>query len=364
MRFVLALILASCGRIHFDPGCTTGSGDDDGGDGDAFVLPPNTNIMFVTSTLVDFVALRSLADADAECRARASAAGLPGTYIAWLSTSTAAAGSRLTGDGWIRPDGKPFARTRAELLAGYTLYVPTLNEYAQDVGKTSPATATRSDGTFDSSGDSCGALTGSGTITIGDSMSGGAFWTDIGDTVPCTSNPIFCFSTDYTNPLVTTPPAVQRLAFVSSQAFTMGGGIASADAYCQNEAAAAGFPGTFLALVAMSTASAASRYDLTGPPWYRVDGIPIVRVASDLASSSLIAPLDLDSTGTLQGGVSLVSTGSHSLASVADENCSDWMASTGSDYQTTGGPFYADKRYIGAGRAQCTGYTRLYCLQQ
>jgi len=51
--------------------------------------------MFVSST-VSTGNLGGLAGADARCAALASAAGLPGTFKAWLSDSTHSAASRLT----------------------------------------------------------------------------------------------------------------------------------------------------------------------------------------------------------------------------------------------------------------------------
>jgi len=49
-------------------------------------------------------------------------------YMAWLGTDASAAaariGARTTGTpGWIRPDGKPFTSSLADLLAG-TIYYP------------------------------------------------------------------------------------------------------------------------------------------------------------------------------------------------------------------------------------------------
>jgi hypothetical protein len=51
--------------------------------------------VFVTSTLYNGN-LGGLAGADSKCQARAAAVGLPGTYKAWLSSTTVPVGSRLT----------------------------------------------------------------------------------------------------------------------------------------------------------------------------------------------------------------------------------------------------------------------------
>src|SRR5436190_591044 len=77
--------------------------------------PPPPNYMFVTSGTHQ-PPFGTLAAADNACNAAATAAGLPGTYRAWLSTSSVDAIDRIAGArGWIRPDGVPFADAPAHL---------------------------------------------------------------------------------------------------------------------------------------------------------------------------------------------------------------------------------------------------------
>jgi len=74
------------------------------------------NFVFATSTSypADF---GGLAGADAICNQHAGDAGLPGTYVAWLSTTTVDARDRLAGArGFVRPDGLPFADTVDDAL--------------------------------------------------------------------------------------------------------------------------------------------------------------------------------------------------------------------------------------------------------
>ena len=91
------------------------------------------NLVFFTSTTHDgnlgAPPSAAFAAADGICNARAQAAGLPGSYVAWLSTSTANAKDRLgTSRGWVRTDGLPFVDTVADLVAGKVLYPPRANE--------------------------------------------------------------------------------------------------------------------------------------------------------------------------------------------------------------------------------------------
>src|ERR1700734_4365982 len=82
------------------------------------------NIAFVSSAMYDGD-LGGTAGADTACRNLAHASGLPGTYVAWLGTSTASAVSRLgSARGWVRPDGKPFADRASDLGVGGVFYPP------------------------------------------------------------------------------------------------------------------------------------------------------------------------------------------------------------------------------------------------
>ena len=75
--------------------------------------------VFVTSTTYDGN-LGGLAGADAKCAARAAAAGLSGTYKAWLSSSTTSAASRLTHATvpYKRTDGVTVANNWTDLTDG------------------------------------------------------------------------------------------------------------------------------------------------------------------------------------------------------------------------------------------------------
>ena len=81
--------VASCGRFHFD--ARNDATDDATGS--------RANYAFVTSSLqlpTSFGA--DLAGADLICNMRAQEVPLPGTYVAWLSSSTSAARDRLVAD--------------------------------------------------------------------------------------------------------------------------------------------------------------------------------------------------------------------------------------------------------------------------
>ena len=77
--------------------------------------------VFVTSTVYEGGLLGGLVGADAKCAARASAAGLSGTYKAWLSTAAASARDRLTHstDAYTLVDGTTVVASNwGELISG------------------------------------------------------------------------------------------------------------------------------------------------------------------------------------------------------------------------------------------------------
>jgi hypothetical protein len=90
----------------------------------AVMLPTGPKRVFVTSTTT-MGGFGGLSGGDAICAARASAAGLSGTYKAWLSTSGASAGDRLTHAAvpYELVDGTPIANDWADLVDG-TLSAP------------------------------------------------------------------------------------------------------------------------------------------------------------------------------------------------------------------------------------------------
>src|SRR5947207_2017750 len=124
MRLALVLLLSACGRLGFDAQ-RVGDGDGSGGTADGFVRGDVTitnNIAFLSQPTVVVGTLGSASAADQACGDQAIAAGLPGTYVAWISTSTSNAIDRLAGArGWVRVDGVPFADQLSELAASHLM---------------------------------------------------------------------------------------------------------------------------------------------------------------------------------------------------------------------------------------------------
>src|SRR5262249_58753865 len=91
--------------------------------------------MCVTSSTVIPGRLNGIAGADAECAARASGAGLPGVYKAWINDKGVDANTRVGAGGWVRTDGRPFTRNLAGLTAGNQVvyYPPRVDENGNDL---------------------------------------------------------------------------------------------------------------------------------------------------------------------------------------------------------------------------------------
>lgn len=263
------------------------------------------NYVFVTSTVYAASAVAPDA-ADRECNKLASAAGLPGHYFAWLSTSTQHARDRLgAARGWVRPGGLPFADSTASLTTLNRVFYPIhLDETGNEAVGGLVFTGTADSGTL-VPGFTCSdwtTSTSSGNVIIGDHTGGPHAWTNAGGTWCTAEGRLYCFGDDMVQP-VARSPAAGRLAFVTAAPW---GGAAEASApstRCTAEASAAGLAGTFKAAVATTHASAVSRFDLAGRTWVRPDGVAIVAYARDLGvGKPLLAPIALHADGTVVPG--------------------------------------------------------------
>lgn len=103
MRHVVMVALAaSCSE-----GAGPTGGDTDTGDGDATLLTFTTSVVYDRDLKSAGDAASGLEGADALCARHAEAAGLAGTWRAWLSDTHADALDRIRGDGpWARTDGQ------------------------------------------------------------------------------------------------------------------------------------------------------------------------------------------------------------------------------------------------------------------
>lgn len=132
---------------------------------------PVGNIVFVTSDTYNGN-LDGLTGADAKCRMLATAAGLTGTYKAWLSDSTTSAASRLTHSNmpYSLTTGVKVADNWNDLTDGSLDNVITTTEKKQGISPQSSLVAwtnTKKDGSIDSIAWNCGNWRASSQLSYG-----------------------------------------------------------------------------------------------------------------------------------------------------------------------------------------------------
>ncbi len=357
-----------------------------------------------------------LTAADAVCNAEASAAGLPGTYVAWLSDATSDAycrvhqltGKKATNCGvgalpatagpWVRTDAArtPAAPTIDKLLAPtrQTFYPVTYRANGLDAVGTAPQLVFTGTGdTGELSGTACSDwTTTAGNAAMGDILGGGTAWTDQGTDPSCgTSGRLRCVEVAAGSgpALPSRHPANAKRAFVTS---VSGNGvlgswpdaqgatsISAADAICQSRARAAGYANaaSFEAWASSSSTSATSRLTYSGP-WYRPDGIEVSPSESStppgLISGRIAAPLYQTELNTYLPGdatTGSVWTGTWYYGSYygSSGSCVGWLSTSSS--AVVGRTDFADFRWVAFGSStslptlqSCTATDyRLYCFE-
>lgn len=152
-------------------------------------------IVFVSSAAYPG-GLGGLTGADQTCNNLASAAELPGTYVAWLSTTSPAvnAKDRIGDHAWVRIDGAMVAENLADLTDGSLQNPINLDENGIVRDGAGVWTGTGSNGTFAGNGNPCNGWTGGGFGLRGTSAATGGAWTQNGGLLSCpNSSRIYCF---------------------------------------------------------------------------------------------------------------------------------------------------------------------------
>lgn len=341
---------------------TEGSGEEDGTSATGETMGPGPNLVFVTSTAMAPADVTP-GSADAFCSDLATDAGLPGTYVAWISTDDEDAIERL-GDarGWVRTDGQPFVDRQTDLIEGRVLYPPVLDENGNAKRGRAVLTGTESDGSASSF--NCENWTDftKGYFAFG-RPGGGAEWWSSGPGIRNCAEPdpvhLYCFGIDLTTP-VEFQAVEGRFAFVTQAEVTGDVGLDAFDGLCNQEAGAGGLPGTYRALVATESGSAFDRFDTRGPTWVNTLGVPLAESADVLPELAHIevAP-SLTALGEPVGGEYW--TGASSPGSISGNTCSNWTAIDGL------GDFYyaaATTDWFDAPAHNCDATDRLLCLQE
>jgi len=315
--------------------------------------------------------LGGLGGADTTCGQVAAAAGLPGEFVALLSTSSVNAVDRLAGSrGWIRSDGAPIADVPGDLFINGRMLNP-LDHVADGTRLSDGAglntwTGADDNGFFDPVFGSCGdwdSLAGSGAIGLFDRSAPYEIATSGGQ--PCASpGHLYCFEIGHAFAVQTTV-ANGRIAFLGTATGSIG--VAALNAQCQTDATMAGLAGTYLAAVATTTSSIASSF-MPGAPWRRVDGTQVS--ASDTAmfdGTDLVSFINQAADGTYLAGQFTPNTKTGATSGTAvgtsQSTCADWTSTTGlgaggSPIDTSSGSFW------GGTSADCSLTYPTVCLEQ
>lgn len=287
---------------------------------------PMPNRVFVTSTTTDG-AFGGIAGADAICAARASAAGLTGSYVAFLADATTTAVSRLGGSrGWVRLDGAPVADAPTALATGAIIFPPRLDEFGTDLGNVVVWTGSNWGATV---ADRCLDWTSNQAVD-----DGGTTRAQYASSVASSSkracslqHHLMCMETGRTIP-VAVRPDTGKLAFTTRTTWQPGNGRATADTLCASEAASAGLAGTFLAAMATTTESIASRF-AAGEVYRRVDGVRLFRDAGMFDVDFLDVPPELDQFGVRVSDDYWTGTGRWNTPTTLANSCTDWTDGAG-----------------------------------
>jgi hypothetical protein len=320
---------------------------------------PTPNRVFVTSTTVDG-AFGGIAAADAMCSARAAAAGLSGTYVAYLSDSTTNATTRIASSrGWIRRDGAPLADVPNAFTTGKILFPPRLDEYGNDLGNVNVYTGTDYGVTFANLctnwSDNAAGLMGGMSQTQYASTSMNA-----SNRACSTQGHILCVETGR-NITVEARPNTGKLAFSTKNNWVPGGGLASADAFCASEAASAGLSGTFLAALATTTEPVSARFDVSAT-YRRVDGVRLLRSVGFFNADWLDVPPELDQFGANVNNDFWLGAERFNQTPTAAENCNDWTDSSATGAGKMHFTTRTDVR-TPAKTYPCTSAVSLLCLE-
>jgi hypothetical protein len=328
--------------------------------------------------------------ADGICNTLATNAGLPGSYVAFLSTETEDAIGRLSqANGWRRTDGAPFIFDRGTSFGPSGTIRAALDR--DETGKV-PAgfdesierihTGSNPDGSRLNYGgsDHCGNwTTTNASVSQGGAVISGRPWLAAG-AGPCSASLRFvCMGTDLNRTLpAPVAPSGARRAFLSSGQVLPSQGLSTFDQLCKTEAAGAALPNpnNYKALVAPNNStSAASRFDTSKGPWMGTDLVLLAPTAQALLQSyPWIAGIHRFANGAASlPGADVVVTGYRNTTTLptakpsdsGNYTCGGWALTTGlAGFGQAGftGSF-AMSYFENAPSVTCASPARVYCLE-
>jgi hypothetical protein len=162
-----------------------------------------------------------------------------------------------------------------------------------------------------------------------------------------------------------------RVFVTSSEQNGALGGLAGADAICQDLAESPGSqapPGTYLAWLSDDTDSPSSRFMRSPGPYVLVNAAA-TRIAANwaaLTDGTLDAPIDVTEDGARLDGREVVWTNTDADGKVAPKNlhCVNWTDGSNVPVGATGETERRNSLWTNTGQGGCNNQLRLYCFQQ
>lgn len=335
-------------------------------------VPEDFRRVFISSTTHPGGFPGGVTGADEFCQERAEAAGLPGRFVAWLSTGDSKTQARKRLENSEVPyqlvDGTVVATGFEDLVDG-TLAAPiNLDEFGVTRNVTNGVwTGTAADGT------GAGTFNGSARCNkwvssssgnsgrVGTSSATNNNWTNTGNNVNC-DQPlrVYCFQSNH------------RTVFVTSTTHDGDfGGVRGADAFCQAHADAAELDGNFVAWLSTgNTETQARRRIQNAPAPYRlVDGTTVALNFTSLTSGSIDEAINVDENGDEISDTNNVWTGSAPdgtgvNGTDANVRCAQWTSNSGANGGRVGSSSAIDSNWTNTGNnATCDQQRRVYCVE-
>lgn len=141
------------------------------------------------------------------------------------------------------------------------------------------------------------------------------------------------------------------------------GGLAGADAQCQQLADAAALGGRFIAMLSDSTTDMRDRIGPAPGGFVRIDDVQVATGRLDLFDGDLLAAIQVDENGTTPGAAEVWTGSTPSGQRDATGACSDWSSTSG--ITSVGGVNQIDSDWISVYLQFCDRTNvALYCVEQ
>lgn len=146
------------------------------------------------------------------------------------------------------------------------------------------------------------------------------------------------------------------------------GGLAGADALCQNLAASANLPGTYRAWLSDDAQSPSTRFSQSSGPYALLNGVTIATSWTDLTDGTLAAPITLAENGATFDGLAQRAW-TNTLANgtgggTLDENCAGWTTGANGSDGDEGQVAATSDNWTDFASGTCNNEFHLYCFQQ